>query len=205
MAIGHALLDADETGLTAGELASATGKDQSNLKKQADELVEKRVLQRLDPASSNGGPGRRPRSAFAFGEGERERFEELVDDDVPLGVLKPEQQIVYVNAGDQHEMLSAVLSQAGIASGSKWGATIEGEDSELMLVFEGVSAVDDSRDLMAILADAKLKARRASVTKIGTTREEVEAARKRKRRLDRSRRHRQAMQASPRDSDSERR
>jgi hypothetical protein len=205
MAIGRALLDADEAGLTAGELASATGKDQSNLKKRADELVEEKVLQRLEPVSSNGAPGRPARSAFTFSDGERERFEDLVDVDVPLGLLKTGQQIVCVDISDQLERLSTVLSQAGIANGSQWVATTEGGSTELVLVFEGATAVNDSLDLMAILSDAELKARRASIAKIGSTREEIEAARKRKRRLDRSRRHRQAMQSSPRESNGERR
>jgi hypothetical protein len=39
IALGRALLVTDPDGLTAGELAVATGKDQSNLRKIADDLV----------------------------------------------------------------------------------------------------------------------------------------------------------------------
>jgi hypothetical protein len=196
--LGNALLSSESGEMTASQLSESTGKDQSNQKKLAEELVAEGVLRHVPPSPVNGGPGRRARTAFAFAsDSERERFEELIDKRDALGLLSVGQQIVFVDAGQKMEALSEVLSQVDSVRGSRWSTTLDGDRAQVMIVFEGPSAVDDSRDLMAIFSDAQLEARRSSVAQIGTPRDLVKSERRRKERLERNRRHRRTMQDGP--------
>jgi hypothetical protein len=196
-AIGSALVEAGPEGMTAAELAAATGKDQSNLKKVADELVQEGVLRITRPAPSSR-RGRRASTAFAFSEGERERFETFVSEPRQRGVLEPGVHLVIVDAPAKDESLSEVLSEAEAVREVAWSVYIDGERPELAFAFRGSDAVDDSLDLMAIFAAAELEARRASVGKVETPEELVESERRRKQGVDRSRARRRSVKPGSR-------
>jgi hypothetical protein len=184
--------------MTAAQLSLATGRDQSNLKKLADEMVKEGALRKTAPPP-NSLPGRPARAAFVFEDGERERFEALVDEEGDLGLLKLGLQIVVVDADEKMESLSEVLSEADVVRSAVWTAFFDGSQSELLIAYQGEDAVDDSRDLMALLKSAELKARRASVTKVSTSTELAKAERRLKQRVNRSRVRQRVMQENPRE------
>ncbi len=184
--------------MTAAQLAQATGRNQSNLKKKADELVREGALEAIQPSiGSVGQPGPRPKTAFAFSAGERKRFEEMRLGEDNLGVLEEDVHLVVVDAKTEEGVLSEVLAQADVVNEAAWSAFLDGEQPELTIAFRGSEAVEDSRDLMAILSDAKLKARRASVANVHSVRDLVRSERRRKQRVERNRAQRQAPQQDP--------
>jgi hypothetical protein len=201
MAIGRALLDSDEAEgpLTAARLAAATGRDQSNLKKAAEELVAAGALRALEPdLATNGRAGRPARTAFAFADGQREQFEEFLDlADRPSDLAEVGTQLVIIDADEGHDTLWKVLSQPGVGSGADRGFQLEGGRSEVMYAFNGPNAVDDSNDFLAILTAAELKAHRHSISKAASPRDFRRTAQRRLERVQRSRERRGAMQTAP--------
>jgi hypothetical protein len=197
MAVGRALLSAGEDGMTAAEIGFIAQQHQSNLKKAAEELVNEGALRYTDPPPANGRRGRRPRVAFAFAAGERQRFEEMVADENLMGLLGMGTQLVMVDAEDRPERLSEVLSQSEVVSDAAWAAHVEGGRSEVWLAYEGYRAPDDSRDLMAILHAAELTARRGSVAKLANARDLARAEERKKQRVERARSRLQAQRPTP--------
>jgi hypothetical protein len=183
--------------MTAGEIADAAGKDASNMKKLADEMVAEGILQATAPPALNGQPGRPARTAYTFADGEREHFEALADEESELGLLEVGLQVVMVDADKEIEALSEVLSQGDAVRGAVWAVNLDGEQSKVLIMFRGPNAVDDSLDLMGIFRDAELEAKRSTVTKLATPKELVKSEQRRKRRVDRNRVQRRAMQAGP--------
>jgi hypothetical protein len=171
MAVGRALLSAGENGMTAAEMSFIAQQHQSNLKKAAEELVEGGALRYTKPLSENGRRGRRPNVAFAFAEGEQERFEELIANEVPAGMLGTGTQLVMVDAEEDPERVAEVLSQSDLMGKLAWGAHVDGERPEVWLAYEGHGASSDSRDLMTAFKVAKLAARRSSVAGLMSGRE----------------------------------
>ncbi|MGC1853395.1 MAG: hypothetical protein WA687_13245 [Solirubrobacterales bacterium] len=197
MAVGHALLTASENGMTAAEMSFVAQQHQSNLKKVAEELVREGALRYTDPPSVNGRRGRKPRVAFAFADAERQRFEELVADENPMGLLGMGTQLVMVDAEDQPVRLSEVLSQSAAVSAAAWATHVDGERPEVWLAYEGHHAPDDSRDLMAILHAAELNARRGSVGKLASTRDLARAEERKKQGVQEWRTQLQAQRPNP--------
>lgn len=172
LAVGNALLSADNTGMTAAEMGFIAQQHQSNLKKAAEDLVSEGVLRYVDPPSEDGPRrGRRPRTAFTFGDGERERFEELAAEERPIGLLGVGGQVVMVDAQENPERLSEVLSRDDLLGHLAWAAHVDGERSEVWLAYEGQGASENSRDLMTAFTVAELSARRSSVAKLMNARE----------------------------------
>ncbi|MGN6258550.1 MAG: hypothetical protein ACTHN3_12515 [Solirubrobacterales bacterium] len=198
LALGHALLAAEPDGLTPAEIAVATGKDQSNLRKLAEELVEVGDLREVKPPPPNGKPGRRARKAFAFTESGREQFEALLDVEDDIGRLNVGSHVVFVDSEEKVEALAEALSHAGVDPETVWVAELMGPRPELMVVFSGLDAPDDAGDLLGKFRAAELKARQAAVSRVRSAREQAKAARKRKQRIDQSRLQRRAMQTGPR-------
>lgn len=199
LAIGRALAETDDDqGLTASQLAEVIGKHQSNLKKLAEELIGAGVLELAKPPQPNGQPGRRARDAFAFVAGGRERFEALIEDDRPDQDPDVGTHLVIVDAVEQAGTLSKILSQASAVGGVDKALHLEGDGTELMFMFRGPTAVNDSLDLLAVLKDAELKAQRRSVSKSSSGREVRQAARRQRQRVERSREQLGSMQTSPR-------
>jgi hypothetical protein len=167
IAIGRALLRTHPAPMSATEIASATGKDPSNTKKIADELVEAGGLKHLEPKSSEGRAGRRTQRVFAFADGEQDRFVASFGEDRPAG-LSPGQQLVFVDASALGGDLLHSLARPELVARAAWSALCDGERQELAIAFDGPAAVDASLDLMAALSAAKVKATRASVSKVDT-------------------------------------
>ena len=168
IALGRALVRVHPEPASAAELASATGRDASNTRKVADGLVEAGVLERVEPATpAKGGAGRPPGRAFIFAPGERDRFVERFGRLDSPG-LTPGQQLVFVDARTLGNNLLACLVQPELLRGMVWSALCDGRRQELVLAFEGTHAVETSMDLMSALSAAKVKASRASVSKVDT-------------------------------------
>jgi hypothetical protein len=167
IAIGRALLRMHPAPMSAAELASAIGKDPSNTKKIADELVAAGGLEQREPRSSEGRAGRRTSRVFAFAADEGDRFAALFGEDSPTG-LSPGQQLVFIDAGALGDDLLRSLTRPGLVARAAWSALCDGERQELVIAFDGPGAVDTSLDLMAALSTAKVKATRASVSKVDT-------------------------------------
>lgn len=167
MAVGHALLNAGENGMTAAEMSFVAQQHQSNLKKAAEELVGAGALRRTDPLSANGRRGRKPRDAFLFSDGERRRFEELVAKHRTAGMLGPGTQVVVVGSEDHPERISEVLSQSELIGNLAWWALLNGDPAEFWLAYEGHEASEDSRDLMAAFDAAEVSSKKRSVEKHG--------------------------------------
>jgi hypothetical protein len=197
MAVGHALLSAGENGMTAAEMGFLAQQHQSNLKKAAEELVREGALCYTDPPSAVGRRGRRPRVAFAFANGERQRFEELVDDESPIGMLGVGMQLVMIDAEEHPERLSEVLSRSDLMGNPAWAAHIDGRRSEVWLAYEGHGASDDSRDLMAAFDAAELSARRSSVAKLSGARDLANAEERKRQQVERARAQLQAHRPNP--------
>jgi len=199
-AIGLALLNAETgEGLTAAQLEALIGKHQSNLKKAADELAAAGVLQRAVPPSVNGQPGRRAQVAFAFAEGERERFEEFIEAEPPERDLPDVgSHVVSISTRDETGALWKILAQPGVPAGSALVRLLEGEPPELEYSFSGPTAVDDSLDFFEVLKAAELSPRRQVVSKSTTSREVRRTARRRREQIERSRERLGSMQTEPR-------
>jgi len=199
MAIGRALAEVDDgVALTASQLEDMIGKHQSNLKKAAEQLVAAGVLKpEREPPRPNGQPGRRAQTAFAFAEGERERFEYLMDDAHQLDFPEVGTHFVFVDTQDRRDDLWKVLSQTGVASGLDRVWHLEGERREMMFAFNGPNAVDDSMDFFEVLSDAELNVRRQSVSQSSSSRDMRKVARRRRERVQRSRQQLGLMQTAP--------
>lgn len=195
--IGKALLDEDE-GLTASQLESAIGgPHQSNLKKAAEQLVEAQALKAVPPRT-NGQPGRPAQVAFAFAEGERERFEDLLEARDPSEELGVGTHLVFVDSKGNSKDLWKALSQAGVMKGSGRARQLVGDQQEIMVSFSGPTAADDSLDFLEILGDLELKARLQAVTKESSIGELRRAARRRGERVARMRAQLGPLQTAPR-------
>lgn len=165
--------------MSAAELASAAGKDPSNTKKIADELVGAGGLKHVKARSPKGRAGRRTRQAFAFAPGERDRFVALFGEDASTG-LSPGQQLVFVDASALDDGLLGCLVRPELVARASWSVLCDGERQELVIAFDGPAAVDTSLDLMAALSAATVNATRASVSKISSPSELLRWARRAK-------------------------
>lgn len=172
IALGRALVRVHPEPASAAELGSATGRDPSNMRKTADDLVHAGALERVEPPPKavKGGAGRRPRRAFVFAPGEHDRFVERFGEPSPPG-LSPGQQLVFVDARTLDDGLLDCLARPELLPGMTWSALCDGQRQELVLVFEGAHAIETSMDLMSALSAVKVKASRASVSKVDTSAE----------------------------------
>jgi IclR helix-turn-helix domain len=166
IAVGRALLSAHPEPMSAAELAAATSKDPSNVRRLADELVATGVLDAVDPPAGGqkGKGGRRPERLFAFAAGERDSFVDRFGEADGPG-LKPGNQLVFVDISSLGEELVDCLSRPQL-SRAKWAAVCDGTRQELVIAFEGEDAGEASLDLMAALATAKAAAARAVVSEL---------------------------------------
>lgn len=188
--IGRVLAAANGRGVTAGELQRSLGTHQSNLKKIAEELVAAGVLKSIKPPRSSGRPGRPAQDAFTFADGERERFEDLLEDlEEPPGPLGQGSQLVFVDVQERGHALWSLLARKGVATGTRAVRQMEGERTELLFEFKGPTAVDDAMDLMEVLHAAELKARRQHVSKASSLGELRRTAQRRREQVATTREH----------------
>jgi DNA-binding MarR family transcriptional regulator len=186
--IGRALLLAARDVLTAAELADATGRNPSNLKKVADEMVDTGLLTRETPTVDANRRGRRPRSAYALGPGARTALERHLAQTIEPGRLGPGQQLVFAEFADPGiEDLLHVISNSGAAGQATWSALCDGDRQEYVIAFDGDGSDRLAVDLMAALSAAKIRVRRTSVSQVRPMSEMLEQARRALRAAERSR------------------
>jgi hypothetical protein len=180
LALGRALLASESGTMTAAELALATGKHSSNVKRLADDLVEEGLLQHRDPPDREGSPGRRPTAAFALADEEQAALEASLRNRGEVGRLSQGQQLIVIDAGGEDTDLLGLLSEVEMLARATWAARCDGSREELLVAFDGAGAIDASLDLMAILSAAGLEATRATVSKVESGAELVRGARRRR-------------------------
>lgn len=185
IAIGRALAHQHGGPMTAGEIAMATGRDRSNVKRSADELAELGLLERREaPAREKVGPGPKAKSCYAFAPGGQETFEETFGPEPEPGYLAPGDQLIFLEAREPGPDLLDCLASAAVSARIHWAALCDGTDQELMIALRGPDAVNASLDLMGAFKAAKLRARRVAVAKIDSA-AELSAWATRSRRLPR--------------------
>jgi hypothetical protein len=162
--LGRALLCAHPRPLGAAELAAATRRDPSNMRKVADELVAAKVLDTVEPSCDRrrGKGGRKPDRLFAFAADEREKFAERFGA-AEEPAMRSGSQLVFVDISSLGKELVACLARPAL-SGARWAAICDGKRQELVIAFEGDNASEASLDLMAALAAAEAAASRAVVS-----------------------------------------
>lgn len=181
MDIARALLAVDHE-LTAAELEEPTGRPngQSNLRKQANELVAIGLVSRLEPEQRANRVGRPPKDAFALSSEQRAVAMEAVGvaepairqdstsampaDDGTVGLLDDRQELVIVDvSGALLSRVFTALATADETPGPVWTAHC-GE--ELIFAFEGANALRDATRLLAILDGARIPTRSAPVRRV---------------------------------------
>jgi hypothetical protein len=160
--IGQALLERGGP-MTAGEVAAAIGRDQSNTRSAAQAMARAGLLEKRPCMRATGARGRRPGSEFWLREqrvGELERL--LARRDAP-GTLRQGQQLVFAEASDGLLELGDALDEAGFGARGRWAALCDGQPQECVMVFDGAGAVRAAVDLMGMLRAAEVRCRRVSV------------------------------------------
>jgi hypothetical protein len=205
--IGRVLVQAGGRALTAADLQRAIGRThQSNVKKAAKELAAAGVLKKVDPERPQGRPGRPPQDAFVFAEGERGRFEGLLEQlEDPRAPAEGEVVVVDTHEDDleKGEALWRLLSRKGIAPGVRRVEQVEliGEGAGLRFEFDGPGAVGEAMDLMARFQAAELRVRRGRVSQVATTADLRQEARRRTELIQRTREELGTTQTRPRSED----
>lgn len=162
--IGRALLAAGPGGLAARELAEATGKDPSNVRRTARAMADADLLTVGKPAQPEGGRGRPSTAAYRLAAGERERLEAILETGGGLGILGPGLQIVIADAaGARLADLQEVIAEPEAAPQLAWSAIVDGQPQEYLLAFEGPVAASAATKLVTVLTKAGIPSRRASV------------------------------------------
>lgn len=172
IAIGRALVRSSGDSMTAAEIAAATGRDRSNVKRAADDLADHGVLERRDPPAPVGGKrGPKTRSSYAFAPGAQDAFEMACGLEPDPGSLAPGDQLIFLDAREPGSDLLDCLTDAAVSARVHWAALCDGADQELMIALRGPDAVNASLDLMGAFKAAKLKARRVAVAKVDSATE----------------------------------
>jgi hypothetical protein len=164
--LGRALLFAHPQPLSAAQLAAATRKDPSNVRKIADGLVTAGVIHSVEPSveRKTGRGGRKPDRLFAFAAGEREKFAaQFTTADGPA--IANGSQLVFVDISSLPKELVECLARPSL-SRAKWAAVCDGKRQELVVAFEGETAGQAALDLMGALGAAEAEASRAVVSEL---------------------------------------
>jgi hypothetical protein len=175
LAIGRALLASDRP-LIPAELARATHKDQSNLRREADAMVTAGLLEATPPPPDPGRTGRPPSKAYEL-LADREEELRIALEQRSTGALRRGQELVYAGAtADRLEDLFTVLSESKEAAQAAWTGLCAGDAQEYLLVFDGPDPASPAVGLAALLSAAKIPCRRATVTQLKPTHELLEQA-----------------------------
>lgn len=164
--LGRALLTAHPQPLSAAQLAAATRKDPSNVRKIASELVTAGVIDSVEPSAERktGKGGRKPNRLFAFAAGEWEKFaERFTSADGPT--LANGSQLVFIDISSLRKDLVECLARPSLSS-ARWAAVCDGKRQELVVAFEGEDAGQAALDLMGALGSAEAEASRAVVSEL---------------------------------------
>jgi hypothetical protein len=168
LAIGGVLLAAHERTLTAPKIAAVLRAHPSNVKRDAEAMAEKGLLERRDPGKRK--PGERGRGAttayFLPDAGAEAVAAREVEPDTP-GLVELGTQLVFAEAGqEQVTPLLETLAGDGAVAYASWFALCDGEPQEYAIAFVGEEAVESAADLMAELRGADLRARRTTITEV---------------------------------------
>jgi hypothetical protein len=140
--IGQALLAAGVR-MTAGEIAAAIGegKDQSNVKRTAEEMTTAELLTRAHPSRAGHGPGRPATADYGFAEGKAGELESYLVARTHPGLLRPAQQLVFADArAPGLEDVFHVITEFESAGRASWAALCDGDPQEYVFVFESDEA-----------------------------------------------------------------
>lgn len=164
--IGRVLAGA-EGPMTIPELASATGRDPSNLKKVADAMAAEGTLRRQEaPPAALGKRGPKAKSSYTIATGIEAPVEGPCEGPPNSDALGPGDQLIFLEAAAPDANLLECLSGPQVSARVEWSALCDGGGQELMLAVRGPGAADTSLDLMGALSAAKVKARRVTVAKV---------------------------------------
>ena len=172
--LGRALANA-ANGQTAPELAESIRQDPSNVRKEADKLVELGMLELATPPESLG-VGRRAKRAYRLPDHERDRVAAAASKAAPLGLVREGQHIVVAGGNDAQALdLLEVLSHSEDAAQAAW-ATMWG--GGYIVAFDGADPATAAMNLAAALEGARVAVRRGSIAKVMTGQELVSDARR---------------------------
>jgi hypothetical protein len=178
--IGAALLVAPQDTLTAPELAGLLRRDASNVKKDAEALVELGALKRCPaPERPSTVRGKKPDASYQLVA--IQSLEAALDVELPTGQVRSGQQFVFIDALSDPLEVSSVLGNAEGLTKAAWYSTCDGDTQECLVVFDGEHATSDALDLMAILAGARIPARRAVIGDVGSIAQLAQLSRRRER------------------------
>jgi hypothetical protein len=165
--LAAALLLAAGRAMTAPELAEALRRDASNVKRDADALVEIGALERHSaPDRAPRTRGKLPSASYTLKAADSLR--EALAAELSPGELRLHQQLVYVDITVDPLGLSALLADAVALARASWYGMCDGDQQEYMIAFDGRHAARDAVDLMTILDGARIPARRTVVGDVGT-------------------------------------
>lgn len=169
--IGRALLERGEP-MTAGEIAAAIGKDQSNTRRAAQAMAKAGLLEEQPSTREHARPGRKARIEFALPSSSVATLEHALAEAVVPGMLRRAQQLVFVQAdGPALRRMTDALAEAGFGARGSWSAICDGAPQEYVLAFDGAEAVRAAVDLMSMLSAAEVACRRVGVVELMSARE----------------------------------
>lgn len=164
LAVGRALLAAEPAAMTARELAEAVGKNQSNVRRTANAMVDADLLVAEQAPLRHTGSGRQPKVVYRLADAERRRLRTILDARNDLGTLAEGLEVVLADAsGARLPALLAVMTEPEAAPQLAWSALVDGEPQEYLFAFEGPGARSGATSLVAVLAAADIPSRRASI------------------------------------------
>lgn len=164
LAIGRALLESVHDSLIASELAASSHRDPSNVRTAAEAMVSEGLLQRTTPARVHEGPGRPPKHAYGFADGQRDVVRRLVAAEVDLGSLETGYQLVFADASQLVDLMN-VLADPSHTADALWGGIVDGSGTEYVVVFPA-EAIVAATALMAALEGADIDYRRLHLSVI---------------------------------------
>jgi MarR family len=148
--------------LVPGELARRIRKDQSNVRRTADQMVLEGVLIRRSPPERNRRPGRQPRVAYELADPETAELEVELRTDP--GKLRKGQQVVFASIdADHHHDVMEVVRKWGSELGLEWVTSVDGDRQERVFTFEGDDAEARASDLISALSALRVDCHRGVV------------------------------------------
>jgi hypothetical protein len=195
--IGRALVTAARKPLVAGELAKATRRDQSNVKKDAAAMVASGLLTEVDPPPDPSRTGRPPATAYALVEEHADDLRAAISLR-SVGALRRGQELVWATASGEHlDDLLTVLSENAEAAQAIWSGMSAGDSQEWVLAFDGNDPTTPAMRLVAVLAAAGVPSRRVTVTQLKPTHELVAEAQESVKEIRRTRLSHDTRRCSP--------
>ncbi|HEU4702001.1 MAG TPA: helix-turn-helix domain-containing protein [Conexibacter sp.] len=162
--VGRVLLEHGAP-MSAGELATALGKNDSNTRRAARAMVGVGLLREQPCQRRQTGPGKTAETEFSLHPSQIEALQSLLLEHPEPGVLRAGQQIVFA-AGDALVEMQDALVAAGFEGRGSWAALCDGEPQECMMVLDGPDAVRAAVDLMSMLRAAQVRCRRVGVATV---------------------------------------